>query len=97
MREYEDEHFGLVMPFIACRSQGGEFDDDAFVSGWRCGAVDALLAWPETVDYEVYAREHDLAQLDLIAMRRGFVMTNEPSDDGWLNVTFQRAPANATP
>lgn len=90
----DDEGFGyypLVMPFIACVSQGGSFDDEAFVAGYRCGVTDGILAGPQAEMLEVVAHQPELAQLDLIAMRNGFTMTSERADDEWFHVTFARS------
>lgn len=29
----EEQEYDLVMPFVVCQSQGGPYDDDAFVGG----------------------------------------------------------------
>lgn len=92
--------YGLVMPFVVCRSQGGPSDDDAFVAGFRCGTVDGLLNLTasacepgEKLDGAVImARHAELPQLDLIAMRRGFRMAvADTGDDEWVELTFTRA------
>lgn len=97
-----DSEYGLVMPFVVCKSQGGPFDDEPFVAGWRCGAVDCILfaGQPHARDVETgrvvftfQAHEAELPQLDLIAMRRGFTMTSEPRDDGWVECTFLKNPS----
>lgn len=97
--EHGEVDYDVVMPFIACESQGGPFPDDAFVAGFRCGAVDAMLnltraaleAGEGLTDDVIQCREPELAQLDLIAMRRGFTMDAEPVDDEWFAITFTRA------
>lgn len=66
----DDREFGLVMPFTVCESQGGPFDDVAFVAGYRCGVVDAKLA-DGNCEEPVWSHEDELPQLDLIAMRHG--------------------------
>ena len=40
------EDSGGVMPLVLCRSRGGPYDDGAFSSGWRLGAIGATLAGP---------------------------------------------------
>jgi hypothetical protein len=86
----EHPRYNLEMPFVVCASQGGPFDDDAFVAGYRCGVTDGILAGPHTSTLDGVAREAELKQLDLIAMRRGFVMTAERADEEWFALTFTR-------
>jgi hypothetical protein len=95
--------YGLVMPFVAVASKGGPYDDDAYCAGWECGAIDQMLA--DTMqpclpigaaqETQVVAcpivREANLAQLDLVAMRHGFVMRRtHDTVDGWCAVEFTR-------
>lgn len=87
------EEYGLVMPFICCKSNGGEYDDASFVAGARMQAVsercergDAVIrSWEPTALIE---------QLDLVAMRYGYVMTmREPwveAPDEWTLVELTR-------
>lgn len=35
--EEHDAEFGLVMPFVVCESQGGPYDDNAYVAGFEAG------------------------------------------------------------
>jgi hypothetical protein len=78
----EEDGWSLVMPFELCRSQGGPYDDKAFVSGWRLGTIDAALTVSaprddrDTVSTVVPCEE--LHQLDLIAMRHGFTVRQIP-------------------
>lgn len=88
--------YGIVMPFVVCQSQGGAFDDDAFVAGFRCGSLDAELSIMRKLDAVLaepepfMSREAELTQLDLIAMRHGFVMEAERADDEWFRVTIKQ-------
>jgi hypothetical protein len=80
-----------VLPFTLCRSNGGPYDDDAFLSGWRLGVLDATLAALGVSALADSIRPVEYAQADLIAMARGYTMDAEPSrDPGWLSVTFTR-------
>jgi hypothetical protein len=86
-----DQHPGLSMPLVLCRSRGGPFDDEAFMSGWRLGEIGATLARPGISALAESIRPQERLQADLIAMGRGFTMTVEPSSSGdWLSVTFTR-------
>lgn len=86
--EYE-----LVMPFVVCRSQGGVYDDEAFVAGYEAGQIDAALraAAPMGVEMRRYVHSALLPQLDLIAMEHGYQITSYPWDehpDEWTLVTI---------
>ncbi len=77
----------LVMPFVIVTSKGGPYDDQAFVAGWACGVFDVRL---ETIaamgglPMAQWVRTDTVPQLDLIAMRRGFLLqTLEANEDGW--------------
>jgi hypothetical protein len=80
-----------VMPRVLCRSRGGPYDDDAFSSGWRLGAIGATLAGPGISALCESIRAHERVQADLLAMAYGYSMTVDPSTDPeWLSVTFTR-------
>lgn len=65
--------YKLVLPFIACRSAGGPHDDVSFVAGWVAATIDADLR--RNLPQERYQVRPDLvAQLDLIAMHRGYTV-----------------------
>jgi len=90
----EPEGMSLVVPFVACQSQDGPYDDDAFCAGFQAGEVDAYLAVAAVsrsrrVGFTV--RKTLLRQLELIGMHRGFpTMHIEESDEWpeWALVTF---------
>ncbi len=90
----DDAEYGLLMPFVACLTQGGTYEDRAFVAGYNCGALDARMQHePEDV-WAHYVAPDLIAQLDLIAMRHGWTLTHEPWDehpDEWTLATFTRA------
>ena len=82
---------GGLMPFVLCRSRGGPYDDEAFSSGWRLGAIGATLAGPGISALCESIRAHERVQADLLAMARGYSMTVDPGTDrDWLSVTFTR-------
>jgi len=80
----EQDGYELVLPFVVCASVGGPYEDQAFVAGYQAGQVDRALATVAAVGglglkVTVYAA---LAkQLDLIAMKHGFVSTTEAVGD----------------
>ena len=81
--------YELVMPFVVCRSQGGPYDDGAFVAGFECGALEARLTIGRPASCELYVRTASLPQIDLIAMRHGYQVEAEPWDedpDEWTHV-----------
>lgn len=94
MSDDEDEGYELVMPFVACRSQGGDFDDDSFVAGYQAGKIDMAL----TIIVAAGGDEHCCTvdsrlarQLDLIALKHNFlVKIEETGTDGWSYATFRR-------
>ena len=69
--------YGLVMPFVVCRSYGGPFDDGAFVAGFELGYISGLLEHHPAV-VERYVRTANMPQLDLIAMHYGYLLESEP-------------------
>lgn len=90
-----NHEFGLVMPFIACESQGGPFDDGAFTAGAQLGQIMAELAqMPACADvYRRYVDTRLVAQLDLVAMDAGFILEHEAWDEypnEWTLATFTR-------
>ena len=79
------------MPLVLCRSRGGPYDDDAFASGWRLGAIGAALAGPGISALCESIRAHERVQADLLAMAYGYSMRVHASiDPEWLSVTFTR-------
>jgi hypothetical protein len=90
MLETGEDHSG-VMPLVLCRSGGGPYDDEAFMSGWRLGDIAGTLGRPGISALAESIRPHERLQADLIAMARGYTMTVEPSSSAeWLSVTFTR-------
>jgi hypothetical protein len=94
--EIGEVHGGPVMPLVLCRSRGGPYDDDAFESGWRLGALGAALAGPGISALADSIRPGERLQADLLAMACGYAMTVESSaDPDWLAVTFTRSGTTA--
>jgi hypothetical protein len=89
----------MVMPFVACQSAGGPYDDLAFCAGYSCGMVDVMLSTGTLARYEDAVRVDTIAQLDLIAMRHGYLLATVPDteDDGWVRVVFTRQANNDAP
>jgi hypothetical protein len=74
----EEEAWKLAVPFVACASEGGPYEDDAFCAGFEAGRIamaleSAIMANADRVRWTVLKTL--VKQLDLIAMNAGFVMT----------------------
>ena len=85
--EHQDDDqepgYQLVVPFVVCKSNGGPYDDEAYVAGWEMGALAARIA---------AARAHglglpgltlhrgNLPQLDLLAMQNEAVVHEVPME-----------------
>lgn len=108
----EPEGYGLIMPFVVCRSKDGPYEDDSFVAGYQAGRADSALAAIAAVEGDglTLTTYPDLVpQLELIAMRHGFHHTEtkkvlaDPDDpesvmDSWVTWSCSRwAPAEETP
>ena len=73
----EHQHqFMLAMPFVACKSHGGPYDDESYVAGWEMGALAERLgmmvlvgAIPQPV---LTIHRANLEQLDLVVMPFGW-------------------------
>ena len=79
------------LPFVLCRSRGGPYDDEAFLSGWRLGDLGATLGRAGVSALAESIRPRERLQADLLAMAYGYTMAVEPSSDpDWLLVTFSR-------
>jgi hypothetical protein len=91
MLETDQGQSDSAVPLVMCRSRGGPYDDEAFVSGWRLGYIGATLGSPGVSALAESIRPEERLQADLLAMARGFTMTVESgSHDEWLYVTFSR-------
>lgn len=96
----DDGGMQLVVPFVACQSQGGPFDDEAFVAGFQCGQISQALKAAAVIgaDRLRFTVRTDLAkQLDLIAMEAGFALSvaeveeseDHPAMPEWSFATFE--------
>lgn len=88
----ESPEYGLVMPFVVCKTNGGVYDDAAFVAGVRYGdlwtRVKAGEAIIETVEPPAL-----VPQIDLLAMRDGYSLEVQPwseAPDEWAFVTLRK-------
>ena len=98
MSEHEECELSLVMPFVACRSNGGPHDDDAFTAGFECGRLYALLSVDHPLTFETTVRTDSVPQVDLIAMRYGYTVESVPwedNPDAWTLVRLRRSLVTA--
>lgn len=93
---FDDEHFELVMPFVAVASVGGPYDDDAYVAGYEMGQLDVTLATvdPRQVRLPQVFRTPNVRQVDLIAMKHGWkAIEVEHSEGDWTTCLLVRESA----
>lgn len=89
----EEPAYELVMPFVVCQTQGGPYDDEAFVAGWILGALDVRLEQlaADRRPLTISVRAASLPQVELLAMKHGYLTAVEPYEDApdeWSTVTF---------
>jgi hypothetical protein len=95
--EDQPAEYGLVMPFVVCQSQGGPYEDAAFVAGYEAACVGFTLDVLQRVggSFERWVSPSLVPQLDLIAMDHGYKTTAEPWDehpDEYVRIRFEPAP-----
>jgi hypothetical protein len=81
--------YGLVMPFVVCQSNGGPFDDAAFVAGVQFGDLSRQLAGGGPVE-PAYVNPDLWAQLDLAAMHYGYRLIVQPWDEHNMLVELEK-------
>lgn len=89
----EEDGYALAVPFVVCTSNGGPYDDDAFVAGFQAGTVDQSLKSIAAAggDGAVFTVRTDLVkQLELLAMYRGFPKIEATEiDEEWSTIEFR--------
>jgi hypothetical protein len=92
--EHEEPTYELVMPFVVCVSNGGLYEDEAFVAGWRLAKLEASLEHPPPVHavLETTVKHADVPQCDRIAMKHGYKLSVEPveDDEEWVHAIFDK-------
>lgn len=94
---------GDFFQFSCITSNGGPYDDEAFVCGWQLGALDMVLTTNASDDdggdpclpiRAMPIRRACLQMVDLIAMNYGLTVTVHPDtgplDDTWAVITIYR-------
>jgi hypothetical protein len=95
--EPDESEYALVYPFVCCTSNGGVYDDDAFVAGVRFGEISAALRAKSAI-YETTCEPSLIPQLDLLAMHTGYTLTHECAvPDAWEYATFRLDMTEAGP
>lgn len=86
----EPAEYGMVMPFVAVASKGGPFDDASYCAGYEMGQLDAALQLKPR-QLQVTIRTVNVAQADLVAMRRGYTSEAHPQSEcgTWTWVEFE--------
>lgn len=84
----EEVEHELVLPFIACKSAGGKYDDASFTAGFAMGQAYSEGRFGGIADR--YYQADLIPQLDLIAMLSEQVMRVTYSDEWpeWAYVEF---------
>lgn len=80
----------LSLPFVCTKTEGGQYEDLSFVAGYQVGEISGQLFHRAIVvgTYLVYS---DLCkQLDLVAMKHGYVFDVLNDDGVWAQVGFTR-------
>ena len=96
MADGEEAEYEMVMSIVLAKSNGGPFDDAAVVAGMTCGALEQELrmtALLNTIPNMRYIDMRLLKQVDLIAMKHGYVTRHGDVDEasGWQVVSFDWA------
>lgn len=91
----EDPERELVMPFVVVESTGGPYADAAFVAGYECGWIDAMLyaLRPAGASLQRWVYPALLAQIDLIAMKHEMKMSVLEHDESGEWVSIEIRPA----
>jgi len=75
----------LAMRFVAVRSNGGAFDDQSYWAGYEAGRIEGTLSSGGEPAQDLRVRPRNLHQIDLIAMRYGYVMQVQ-ADGPWAHI-----------
>lgn len=94
MNENKNEDYGLLYPFVVCTSNGGPYDDNAFVAGCYFGMIQQeskIIALGKQKRWCVPTPL--VPQLELLAMHEGLAIITQEWDeypDEWTFVSFNR-------
>ena len=75
----DEDEYTMAMPFVAVASNGGDYDDTAYVAGYELGILHGQLAGPDAptperpgpaaVDDWRWINKGNADQVDLLAMK----------------------------
>lgn len=88
----EEVGYEVVVPFVVVQSEGGPFDDEAYVCGFEAAKIDEALTRGRPFITTV-VHTANMPQFDLMAMRWGYTLRSERHDDDWTSVWFTKAGA----
>ena len=84
-----EEEYGLVFPFVTCKSNGGPHDDESYAAGYEMGSLNMLLGNSQPHTHSQSIHTSNKAQADLIAMNHGYSIELTPTiheEWTWLTV-----------
>lgn len=87
---HHEHEWGLVVPFTVVTSVGGPYDDPSYVAGYEAGVLDARLEHEKPPLVEATVRTDNLPQIDLVAMRRGYLIDERIDAAEWTMVRLMR-------
>lgn len=93
--EIEDDD-SIRMPFVLTKRHGGEYDTEAFTSGWHLGVLEARLSIAETAGLivpPILLKTSWRKQCDLIAMSHNMLVHVEISQEDPEYAIYTFAPA----
>jgi len=73
------------MRFVAIASNGGAFDDQSYWAGYEAGRIEGVLSCGGEPRQDLRVRPRNLHQIDLIAMRYGYVLQVQ-ADGPWAHI-----------
>lgn len=92
-----EEGYGLVMPFVVCKTNDGPYDDESYACGWEMAVLDERLKIAKAANaviHSVMIHAGNLPQLELVLMKFGILRGEVEGDDdpemvGWLRVELR--------
>lgn len=79
-----DDDVELGVPLIPVASQGGPYDDDAYMAGWEMGALAVELEYTRPPLLQRKVRRDNVRQADLLGMRYGYRVEVGEGVAGWV-------------
>jgi len=73
-----DVDYELAVPFTVCASNGGPFEDGAYVAGYEMGLLAGEFNFTTDPAIEQVIRTDNVTQADLLAMHYGWKLESRP-------------------